>query len=46
MRMLHNEELAKLGTSSTECCERALANLMALWQKDGCTLEIGNEGVG
>ena len=46
MRMLHNEELAKLGTSSTECCERALANLMALWQKDGYILEVGNEGVG
>ena len=44
--MLRNDELAKLGVSSDECWERALANLMALWQKDGCTLEIGNEGVG
>ena len=46
MRMRRNEEIAKLVMSSTECCERALANLMALWQKDGYTLEMRNEGVG
>lgn len=46
MRMLRNVELTKLGMSHTECCERALANLMALWQKDGYALEMGREGVG
>ena len=46
MRMLRNDELAKLGVSSDECWERALANLMELWQKDGYFLEMGKEGVG